>query len=195
MVVGVVALPALGASCVAAGQPHEPRATIGYKYDSLAASTTAPTAVRADASGERARRSIRPGASSSSISPRRAAKGLSTGADEAVFWSGIRGGDSVAAKWVGEHGGATLETTLAKRGIKLPAWDASDAAVVAAWRNASRDFAAGARGSVRVLQDSSVRTGSVWAQVEYPALRANRHVSSITAVNPRTGAETLLWRR
>ncbi|MBK8012201.1 MAG: hypothetical protein IPK13_12705 [Deltaproteobacteria bacterium] len=124
-----------------------------------------------------------------------AARGLATQANKAVFWSGIRGGDSTAAAWVGRNGGATLETTLAQRGISLPAWDASNPAVVTAWRNASAEFAAGARGSVRVLQSDAVRVNSVWAEVEFPALRANPSVTSITAVNPGTGAETLLWTR
>jgi len=49
---------------------------------------------------------------------------LVTGTDEAVFWSGIgRGGDVRAANWVAQHGGSTLETTLAAKGIRLPRWD------------------------------------------------------------------------
>lgn len=121
--------------------------------------------------------------------------GLATGPDEAVFWSGIRGGDSTAAAWVAKNGGTTLETTLAARGITLPAWDASDPAAVNAWRQASADFASGAQGSIRVLQEDGVRVGSVWAQVEYPALISNPNVTSITAINPLTGDQSLLWSR
>lgn len=79
--------------------------------------------------------------------------------------------------------------------ISLPAWDASNPAVVSAWRNASREFAAGASGNVRVLQADAVRVNSIWAQVEFPALKANPNVTSITSIDPRTGAEVLLWRR
>lgn len=122
-------------------------------------------------------------------------RGLATGPDEAVFWSGIRGGDSTATAWVSKNGGSTLETTVAQRGVSLPAWDAGNPAAVAAWRNASREFAAGASGKVRVLQADAVRVNSIWAQVEFPALKANPNVTSITSIDPRTGAEVLLWSR
>jgi hypothetical protein len=124
-----------------------------------------------------------------------AAKALTTGADEAIFWSGVPGGAGTASRWAGTNGGVTLESTLASRGISLPAYDSSSPISVAAWRAASKQFASGARGSVRVLQDDSVRVRSIWAQIEYPALRANARVSSITAINPRTGAKTVLWSR
>ena len=120
---------------------------------------------------------------------------LGTDADEAVFWSGIRNGDKTAAEWVAQNGGATLETTLTKRGIRLPPWDAKNPASVSAWRRASGEFASGASGGVRVLQKDAVRINSVWAEVEFPALKANSKVTSITAVNPETGEETLLWSR
>jgi len=120
---------------------------------------------------------------------------LATGTDEAVFWSGIRRGDASAAAWVSRHGGATLETTIAERGIQLPVWDPANPASLAAWRRASEEFAAGARGSIRVLQTEMVRVNSIWAEVEFPALKANPNVTSITAVNPETGTEVLLWSR
>jgi len=120
---------------------------------------------------------------------------LATSSDEAVFWSGIgRGGDKRAAEWVAEHGGATLETTLANRGIKLPRWNPDDPAVVAAWRQASTDFATGAKGHIRVLQGDSLRTNAIFRD-EFNALIANPNVKSITSINPETGAEVLLWPR
>jgi len=124
-----------------------------------------------------------------------AVKGLATGADDAVFWSGIgRGGDVRAANWVSQHGGSTLETTMAARGIKLPTWDPNNAATVAAWRQASTDFAAGARGNVRVLQGDSLRIDAIWRD-EFKALQANPNVNSIRSINPDSGAEVLLWSR
>lgn len=126
------------------------------------------------------------------------AKGLATGADEAVFWSGIgRRGAEFAAAWVGRNGGATLESTLASRGISLPVWDASNPAVVSAWRQASIEFAAGAKGNIRVLQGGDVmriNPNPIWAD-EYKALISNPNVSSITAINPGAGTEVLLWAR
>ncbi len=124
-----------------------------------------------------------------------AAKSLATCTDEAVFWSGIRGGARASTEWVRKHGGATLESTMEARGITLPPWDPSDAASMAAWRNASIEFARGARGNVRVLQEDLVRIRSVWARYEFPTLKGNPNVTSITALDPRTGASYVLWAR
>ena len=121
--------------------------------------------------------------------------GLATNASEAVFWSAVRNGEGTAAQWAGENSGATLGSTVTARGISLPTWDPAGPASVAAWRQASQEFAAGASGSVRVLQGNAVRLDSIWAEVEYPALRANPNVNSITSINPETGQEVLLWSR
>ena len=130
-------------------------------------------------------------ASESSVAPNR----LATSSDEAVFWSGVgRGGAKRAAAWVSEHGGATLETTLANRGIKLPRWNPDDPAVVAAWRQASIDFASRAKGHIRVLQGDSLRVNAIFHD-EFNALIANPNVKSITSINPETGVEVLLWSR
>jgi RHS repeat-associated protein len=118
---------------------------------------------------------------------------LATTPNQAVFWSGIRGGASTAESWAAKNGGMTMEMTMSERGVALPAWDASNPSVVSAWRQASAEFARGAKGNVVVLQEDAVRTSSVWAQVEYPALKANPNVTSITAVNPVSGDSTLLW--
>jgi len=77
----------------------------------------------------------------------------------------------------------------------LPAWDSSNPTVVDAWRQASARFAQGASGNVRVLQATDVRVNSVWAEVEFPALKSNPNIASITAIDPETGASTLLWSR
>jgi filamentous hemagglutinin len=120
-------------------------------------------------------------------------RGLATDAEEAVFWSGISGGDATAAAWVGKHRGTTLETTLAQRGVRLPPWDPNDPAVITAWRNASADFAAGARGP---RAPSRFRSGQV---------RLGRSGVSHSSGQPEcgfdhcpgsgTGAEVLLWSR
>lgn len=101
----------------------------------------------------------------------------------------------MAATWASKHGGVTLEMALAQSGRRMPEWNPNDPTSVEAWRNASQEFAAGASGNVRVLQSDAVRVNSVWAEVEFPALKANPDVLSITAVNPNTGMESLLWSR
>ena len=103
-------------------------------------------------------------------------------------------GDGRAASWVAKNGGSTLETTTAERGIRLPTWDPNNAASVGAWRQASIDFASGARGNVRVLQGDSLRIDAIWKD-EFNALQANPNVTSIRSINPESGAEVLLWSR
>ena len=68
-------------------------------------------------------------------------------------------------------------------------------ASVAAWRQASAEFAQNASGNVMVLQADAVRTTSVWAEVESPALKANPNVTSINWGIPETGEGGYLWSR
>ncbi len=118
---------------------------------------------------------------------------LSTNANQAVFWSGIgRAGDQRAAAWVSQNGGATLETTLASTGVQLPRWNPNDPVVVAAWRQASVDFANGASGNVRVLQGDILRTNAVFRD-EYKTLINNANVESVISINPESGAQIRLW--
>jgi hypothetical protein len=125
----------------------------------------------------------------------RSSRKLATEANQAVFWSGIPGQDKQAAEWVERHGGTTLEKTLERDGITLPPFDRAKPETVAAWRKASEEFAKGARGDVRVLQEDRVGVTSVWREVEFKALKHNPNITSITAIDPRTGLETLLWKR
>ena len=128
-----------------------------------------------------------------------AARRLGTQANQAVFWSGLGpSGEQIAKEWAEKNGGKTMEKIMEERGIKLPPWPTSGAvpeATERAWRDASREFAQGASGNVRVLQADSVGVGRVWGKDEFPALINNPNVKSITAVDPRTGQEILLWKR
>jgi len=76
----------------------------------------------------------------------------------------------------------------------MPPWDPVDPLSVAAWRNASLEFAAGAKGKVRVLQGDSLRVDSIWKD-EFKTLQNNPLVESIISVNADTGAELLIWSR
>jgi hypothetical protein len=120
---------------------------------------------------------------------------LVTNADEAVFWSGLKGKYVTAAEWAVENGGSTLESTMAARGINLPKWDPTNPEIVAQWQSASKAFADGASGSVRVLQENTVGVDSVFGSIEFPALKANPNVTEIIAIDPKTGAQTILWKR
>jgi hypothetical protein len=122
---------------------------------------------------------------------------LATKSDEAVLYSGLgEDGAGIADRWASKNAGATLQSMIARAGVKVPEYDRANPASVTAWRAASKAFADGARGDVRVLQDTKVRVDSnIWREVEYKALKANPHVTSITAINPRTGATHVLWKR
>jgi hypothetical protein len=124
------------------------------------------------------------------------AANFSTRSGEAVFWSGLGGeGERVAAEYASKAGGTTLEQLQAARGIKLPKFKFEDPASVKAWTDASRAFAEGARGEVRVVLGDSVNPSGIWNTVELPALEANPNVTSIVSVDPSTGAKTTLWQR
>ena len=85
-------------------------------------------------------------------------------------------------------------STVVSRGITLPVWNPGNPATVAAWRQAAIEFAAGARGNVRVLQGDAVRLDSIWRD-EFRTLQANPNVNSIIMTNPDIGVEILLWSR
>ena len=124
--------------------------------------------------------------------------GFGTQPGEAVFWSGKTEGQSVkqsAAAYAAANQGATLEDVARMRGIALPEFDASNPTSVQAWANASREFASGASGSVRVILGEEVSPQSFWSAVELPALKENPRIIQVIAVNPKTGAESLLFSR
>jgi RHS repeat-associated protein len=121
---------------------------------------------------------------------------LATGPDQAVFWSNITGDDEAAATFAKKNGGVSLEMALQREGIPIPAFDPRNQASKEFWKKASKDFSMGAQGNVRVLQEDKLRINCIWGGVEFPTLtKMNPRVTSITSVDPRTGAETLLWRR
>ncbi|MHB8255492.1 MAG: hypothetical protein ACYDEV_17855, partial [Acidiferrobacter sp.] len=121
---------------------------------------------------------------------------FATNPNEAVFWSGKTngiGGVNVAGDIAQSTGGTTLEQLMASKGIALPAWDASNPAVVEAWQNASLNYAQGASGSVNAVIGSTLRPGSVWETIELPALRANPKVTEINVIYPATKAKTVIF--
>jgi hypothetical protein len=123
---------------------------------------------------------------------------FATNAGEAVFWSGRTkgvGGADVAGEIGTSQSGTTLEQLVARKGIDLPVWDASDTESVKAWEGASRAFAQQAKGSVTAVIGDMLRPGNIWETVELPALRANPDVTQIIRVDPATGAKTVIFKR
>jgi hypothetical protein len=84
---------------------------------------------------------------------------------------------------------------IEKRGIKMPDWDDTNPASAKAWRDVSREFAAGASGEVRAVLGENVRANSIWLRDELPALKRNLNVTKITAIDPKTLVETVIYSR
>jgi hypothetical protein len=108
---------------------------------------------------------------------------------------GFEGGQHIAAAIAAAQGGTTLEMLIASRGIVLPAWDANDPAVVAAWQNASRSYAEGVSGTVHAVIGSSLRPGNVWETAELPALQTNPAVTKLVQIDPFTRTKTTIFER
>jgi hypothetical protein len=73
-------------------------------------------------------------------------------------------------------------------------FDAEDPAGLDAWVELSRRFAEGASGEARVVLGKT-RPGNIWETVQLPALKANRRVTRILAIDAATGAETVIFER
>lgn len=116
--------------------------------------------------------------------------------NEAVFWSELgEDGAEIADRFAADNGGKTLDMVASENGVKFPPYVGSDPASVAAWDRASELFAQKASGDVRVLLGHDFRQESTWRRVEFPALRSNPKVRSITAINPKTGTQLILFQR
>lgn len=123
---------------------------------------------------------------------------FATKPDTAFFWSGRTegiGGEKIAGGIASARGGTTLEMLLEDRGIKLPPWDAGNPSVVAAWENASAEYARNASGTVRAVIGAEMRPGNVWQTQELPALLSNPKVTKIIVIDPKTLKETLIFKR
>jgi len=123
---------------------------------------------------------------------------FATESDTAYFWSGrtngVASGD-VVQQTAQRSGGTTLETLMRQRGIHLPPYDETNPASVQAWMDASREYAANASGTVRVVLGKELRAGNIWEPVEYPTLLANPKVTRIIVIDPATGESSVLLNR
>ncbi len=117
-----------------------------HDYDLATSNAQSRPAQVALTQGGVALRSVRSAPDAHDVSARSAScvaaeGGFATAPDQAVFWSGIKGGDQTAAAWAADNGGTTLEMTPG--GSSLPPWDASNPAVATA--ALTRVFASSAR--------------------------------------------------
>lgn len=114
---------------------------------------------------------------------------LGTAPDEAVFFSGNTegiGGAERASEIAG--GGRTLNDVLRDQGIPEPD-NLEDFAAL------SRQFAEQASGEVRAVVGETTRPDNIFETVELPALLANPDVTKITVIDPKTGAERVIFER
>lgn len=71
-------------------------------------------------------------------------------------------------------------------------FDAEDPAGIAAWITASREFAEGASGEARVVLGTT-RPGNLWETVQLPALKKNRRITRVIAINAATREESTIF--
>ena len=127
------------------------------------------------------------GAVSSELSVSEAiAQGLFiTSENEALFWTGFGDDGAFAAGYADEHGGTTLSQLMNAKGILA----SSDEEVI----QASRAFAQGARGTVRVLEGPYTTPGDgVFFEDELPLLIKNTSVTEIVGINAQSGSRSVL---
>jgi hypothetical protein len=77
----------------------------------------------------------------------------------------------------------------------MPAWDATNPAVVKAWQDISAEYASGVSGTVRAVIGQSLRPGNVWETSELPALMKNANVDKIITIDPVTMVEKVIYVR
>ena len=119
-----------------------------------------------------------------------------TAPSKALFWSGLgRGGDKAASEVALKQEKITLEQLIKKNKVEMPIWDAANPKSVEAWQNASRSFAEGASGQVKVITGNKMRPGSIWETFELPALKANPNVYEIIQIDSATGLEKTILTR
>lgn len=121
-----------------------------------------------------------------------------TNPDEAIFWSGRTdgiGGIDAAKSIADQYKGRTLEQLIESRKITMPMYDPNVPSSVLAWQSISTELAKNASGEVRAVLGSQIRPKSIWETYELPELMRNPAVSRIITVDPKTGAEQVVFQR
>ena len=123
---------------------------------------------------------------------------LKTEPNTAYFWSGRTdgiGGADVAADIAKSRGGVTLESTIKTQEIIMPEWDFNNPSTMEAWDLASGAYAEQVSGDIHAVIGTKLRDGNIWENVELPRLRNNPNVTKITIIDPKTGAEKIIFER
>ncbi|BDX37768.1 hypothetical protein CYCD_11230 [Tenuifilaceae bacterium CYCD] len=123
---------------------------------------------------------------------------LKTDANKAFFWSGRTdgiGGKNKALEIAKSKGGTTLEGLIDDYKINMPEWNEADATAVKIWEDVSAAYANQVSGEVRAVVGNNLRSGNVWENIELRRLKANKSVTKITVIDPKTLEETIIWTR
>ncbi|MGT2969212.1 MULTISPECIES: hypothetical protein [Streptococcus] len=123
---------------------------------------------------------------------------LRTDPDTAFFWSGRTdgiGGMEVAKDIAKSRGGVTLESTIDDTNIIMPEWDFNTPSSITAWEEASNVYAEQVSGKIRSVVGNELRSGNIWENIELLKLQTNPNVTQITTIDPKTGIETIIFKR
>ena len=77
----------------------------------------------------------------------------------------------------------------------MPSWDPSNPSSIKAWEDISSEYASGVSGEVRAVVGQNLRPGNVWENIELPRLMKNKSVTKITAIDPETLVESIIFKR
>ncbi len=50
-------------------------------------------------------------------------------------------------------------------------------------------------GKIRAVVGNELRPGNIWKNIELPRLKANPNVTQIITIDPKTGIETIIFKR
>lgn len=77
----------------------------------------------------------------------------------------------------------------------MPEWDFNTPSSITAWEEASNVYAEQVSGKIRAVVGNELRSGNIWENIELPKLQANPNVTQITTIDPKTGIETIVFKR
>lgn len=132
-------------------------------------------------------------------------KALRTKKNQAVFFSGCaqyndrgeqtKSSSEYANEYAQSNEGVTMEGLLLSAADDFPEWDFDDMDSVKSWEKASKVYAEQASGDVRVVVRKPLRENNIFEAVEFPTLKENPNITSVTMIDADTNEATEIFRR
>ena len=132
-------------------------------------------------------------------------KALRTKKNQAVFFSGCaqyndrgeqtKSSSEYANEYAQNNEGVTMEGLLLSAADDFPEWDFDDMDSVKSWERASKVYAEQASGDVRVVVRKPLRENNIFEAVEFPTLKENPNITSVTMIDADTNEATEIFRR